>query len=66
MYLCFNGLCDCSDLSVLLQDFTGDVEVEVIAVHKTCHKAVVVRDEVLCLIHDEDTFGVQFKTWFKV
>ena len=44
---------------VLLQHLTGDVEGQVLAVHNTLDKAKVLRDELITVVHDEDTSHIQ-------
>ena len=66
MNLCLNGSGNGSDLAVLLQNFTGDVQRQILTVDKARHKPVVIRDQFLGFIHDEYTLGIQLQTRLKI
>ena len=44
---------------VLLQGLTGDVEGQVLGVHDTLDEVEILRDQVLAVIHNEDTPDVE-------
>ena len=62
--LCVDGFCERSDLAVLLQDLTGNVEIQIIAVHKTLHKPVALRKKILGIVENKDPLGVEAESRF--
>ena len=46
----------------VLQNFTGDVQRQIVGVNETTHKAQVVRHELLGVIHDKYALDVQLQT----
>ena len=55
-----NVLADDLEDLVLLEGFTRNVERKVLRVDNTLDEIEVLRDEVLAIIHDEDTANVEF------
>ena len=55
-----NVLADDLEDLVLLEGFTRNVERKVLRVDDTLDEIEVLRDEVLAIIHDEDTANVEF------
>ena len=54
-----NVLADDLQNLVLLKSLAGDVEREILGVDNTLHKVEVLRDEVLTIVHNEDTADVE-------
>lgn len=50
---------DLEDL-VLLEGLTGDVEGEILRVNDTLDEVEVLGDDVLAVVHDEDTADIKF------
>ena len=64
--LLFNRLGNALKLTVVLKHFTGDIEREVGAIHKTAHKAEIVGQKILAMLHNEHTARIELQALFIV
>ena len=55
----FESLTDNLEFTALLQKFTRDIEGQVRRIHQALHKAQVIRQQVLALVHDEHMTGIE-------
>ena len=57
--LLLNALGQCFHLPVLLEDFTRDVQVQIVAVNQAAHEAEVIWHQILGFVHDEHALAVE-------
>ena len=54
------------ELTVVLQDLTGDVEAEIRGIHYSADEAEAIGQEVCALVHDEDSVAVELESGLEV
>ena len=52
--------------AAVLQDFTGDVQRQIVGIDQAAHEAQVVRHKLLGVVHDEHTLDIQLQAVFMI